>query len=47
MFYPKWMAIYGVSDKEISIVYTALLAGGQFGGMVTVWGLKTKNAGKL
>jgi len=35
MFYPKWMVLYGVSDNEISIVYTALLAGGQFGGMMT------------
>ena len=27
MFYPKWMAIYGVSDNQISIIYTALLEG--------------------
>ena len=36
MFYPKWMVLFNASDSEISVVYTAILAGAQIGGIIRV-----------
>ena len=35
MFYPKWTTEFNVTDTQISVVYTAILSGGQIGGIIS------------
>jgi len=35
MFYPKWTTEFNVTDSQISVVYTAILSGGQIGGIIS------------